>query len=109
MLRGKLEGSRPRSRRLTERQRDAERLLISPLFADSSILCTHSLPTLPSLFPGFYILTSPPAIMQWLDRSRWTTAPFYALVIFIIACGTIPKGMWRVARGHRDHLRARRH
>ncbi|KAK1139358.1 hypothetical protein N8T08_000809 [Aspergillus melleus] len=26
------------------------------------------------------------------DRSRWTTNPYYALVIFIIACGSIPKG-----------------
>ncbi|PLN86607.1 general substrate transporter [Aspergillus taichungensis] len=31
--------------------------------------------------------------MGWaLDRSRWTTRPFYALVILIIACGGIPKG-----------------
>ncbi|KAJ5901723.1 hypothetical protein N7495_002251 [Penicillium taxi] len=30
--------------------------------------------------------------MRWLDRSRWTTTPFYAFVIFVIACGTIPKG-----------------
>ncbi|KAJ5786627.1 uncharacterized protein N7503_011839 [Penicillium pulvis] len=30
--------------------------------------------------------------MQWLDRSRWTTAPYYAFVIVVIACGTMPKG-----------------
>ncbi|PLB33627.1 putative MFS quinate transporter [Aspergillus candidus] len=31
--------------------------------------------------------------MGWaLDRSRWTTHPFYALVILTIACGSIPKG-----------------
>ncbi|KAJ6160562.1 general substrate transporter [Penicillium chermesinum] len=30
--------------------------------------------------------------MQWLDRSRWTTVPFYAFVIFVVACGTMPKG-----------------
>ncbi|PYI29973.1 general substrate transporter [Aspergillus indologenus CBS 114.80] len=32
--------------------------------------------------------------MGWaaLDWSRWTTNPFYALVILIIACGSIPKG-----------------
>ncbi|OJJ74469.1 hypothetical protein ASPBRDRAFT_450186 [Aspergillus brasiliensis CBS 101740] len=32
--------------------------------------------------------------MGWMaiDRSRWTTNPYYALVIFIIACGSIPKG-----------------
>ncbi|OOQ87708.1 putative MFS quinate transporter [Penicillium brasilianum] len=30
--------------------------------------------------------------MQWLDRSRWTTSPYYALVIVVIACGSIPKG-----------------
>ncbi|KAJ5523966.1 hypothetical protein N7494_010616 [Penicillium frequentans] len=30
--------------------------------------------------------------MQWLDRSRWTTAPYYAFVILVIACGTMPKG-----------------
>lgn len=27
-----------------------------------------------------------------MDRSRWTTNPYYALVILIIACGSIPKG-----------------
>ncbi|KAL4976995.1 general substrate transporter [Aspergillus desertorum] len=27
-----------------------------------------------------------------LERSRWTTPPFYAFVILIIACGSIPKG-----------------
>ncbi|KAE8355350.1 general substrate transporter [Aspergillus coremiiformis] len=27
-----------------------------------------------------------------LDWSRWTTHPYYALVIFIVACGSIPKG-----------------
>ncbi|RDW90212.1 putative MFS quinate transporter [Aspergillus mulundensis] len=27
-----------------------------------------------------------------LDRSRWTTPPFYAFVILVIACGSIPKG-----------------
>jgi hypothetical protein len=32
-------------------------------------------------------------IMRWLERSRWTTSPYYALVIFVIACGSIPKGM----------------
>lgn len=31
--------------------------------------------------------------MQWLERSRWTTSPYYALVIIVIACGSIPKGM----------------
>ncbi|RAK78429.1 putative MFS quinate transporter [Aspergillus fijiensis CBS 313.89] len=32
--------------------------------------------------------------MGWapLDWSRWTTNPFYALVILIVACGSIPKG-----------------
>lgn len=34
----------------------------------------------------------PLAIMRWLDPSRWTTSPYYALVIFVIACGSIPKG-----------------
>lgn len=28
-----------------------------------------------------------------IDWSRWTTTPYYALVIFIVACGSIPKGM----------------
>ncbi|KAL4912829.1 general substrate transporter [Aspergillus aurantiobrunneus] len=27
-----------------------------------------------------------------LDRSRWTTPPFYVFVILVIACGSIPKG-----------------
>lgn len=27
------------------------------------------------------------------DRSRWTTTPYYALVILIVACGSIPKGI----------------
>lgn len=31
-----------------------------------------------------------------MDWSRWTTTPYYALVIFIIACGSIPKGKVRV-------------
>lgn len=75
----------------------------------------HSLQTLQSFAPTPSRLTRPiytpdfvpvyclhQFIMQWLDRSRWTTAPFYAAVIFIIACGTIPKGMWRVAHG-RNH------
>ncbi|PWY90002.1 general substrate transporter [Aspergillus heteromorphus CBS 117.55] len=32
--------------------------------------------------------------MGWaaIDWSRWTTNPYYALVVFIIACGSIPKG-----------------
>ncbi|KAJ5711850.1 hypothetical protein N7488_006006 [Penicillium malachiteum] len=30
--------------------------------------------------------------MQWLDRSRWTTTPFYAFVVVVIACGCMPKG-----------------
>ncbi|KAJ5919471.1 hypothetical protein N7454_009306 [Penicillium verhagenii] len=30
--------------------------------------------------------------MQWLDRSRWTTAPYYAFVVVVIACGCMPKG-----------------
>ncbi|KAA8651461.1 hypothetical protein EYZ11_011099 [Aspergillus tanneri] len=28
---------------------------------------------------------------KW-DWSQWTTNPYYAMVIFIIACGSIPKG-----------------
>lgn len=31
--------------------------------------------------------------MRWLERSRWTTSPYYALVIIVIASGSIPKGM----------------
>lgn len=31
--------------------------------------------------------------MSFWDRSRWTTTPYYALVILIVACGSIPKGM----------------
>lgn len=31
-----------------------------------------------------------------MDWSRWTTTPYYALVIFIIACGSIPKGKLRL-------------
>lgn len=27
------------------------------------------------------------------DWSRWTTNPYYALVILIVACGSIPKGV----------------
>lgn len=27
-----------------------------------------------------------------MDRSRWTTNPYYAIVILIVACGSIPKG-----------------
>ncbi|KAJ5091309.1 hypothetical protein NUU61_006179 [Penicillium alfredii] len=30
--------------------------------------------------------------MRRLDTSRWSTTPYYALVIFVIACGGIPKG-----------------
>ncbi|KAF7713705.1 MFS-type Sugar/inositol transporter [Penicillium ucsense] len=30
--------------------------------------------------------------MQWLQSSRWTTSPYYAMVIMVIACGGIPKG-----------------
>ncbi|KAJ5682764.1 hypothetical protein N7462_005929 [Penicillium macrosclerotiorum] len=30
--------------------------------------------------------------MRWLDPARWKTSPYYALVIFVIACGSIPKG-----------------
>ena len=30
-----------------------------------------------------------------LDWSRWTTNPYYALVILIVACGSIPKGAYR--------------
>jgi hypothetical protein len=32
-----------------------------------------------------------------VDWSRWTTHPYYALIIFIVACGSIPKGeiLWR--------------
>ncbi|KAJ5578520.1 uncharacterized protein N7459_007484 [Penicillium hispanicum] len=30
--------------------------------------------------------------MGWLDPSRWQTTPYYALVVFVIACGGIPKG-----------------
>lgn len=30
-----------------------------------------------------------PLGMNW---SRWTTNPYYALVILIVACGSIPKG-----------------
>ncbi|KKK15924.1 MFS quinate transporter, partial [Aspergillus ochraceoroseus] len=30
---------------------------------------------------------------RWaMDMSRWTTRPFYAFVVIIIACGSIPKG-----------------
>jgi hypothetical protein len=28
-----------------------------------------------------------------IDWSRWTTSPYYAVVILIIACGSIPKGI----------------
>ncbi|CAG8007065.1 unnamed protein product [Penicillium salamii] len=45
-------------------------------------------------FPGFntteYSLHSS-LIMRW-DSSRWSTNPYYALVITVIACGGIPKG-----------------
>ncbi|KAJ5089305.1 hypothetical protein N7532_007989 [Penicillium argentinense] len=30
--------------------------------------------------------------MRWLDPARWTTSPYYALVVLVIACGSIPKG-----------------
>lgn len=30
-----------------------------------------------------------------VDWSRWTTNPYYALVILIVACGSIPKGAYR--------------
>ena len=33
-----------------------------------------------------------PLGMNW---SRWTTNPYYALVILIVACGSIPKGKVR--------------
>ncbi|KAJ5221860.1 uncharacterized protein N7469_010747 [Penicillium citrinum] len=30
--------------------------------------------------------------MQWSSPARWTTSPYYALVVLVIACGGIPKG-----------------
>ncbi|KAJ5288199.1 hypothetical protein N7478_003885 [Penicillium angulare] len=30
--------------------------------------------------------------MEWFDRSRWTTAPYYAFVVAVMACGTMTKG-----------------
>jgi len=32
------------------------------------------------------------SIMQWSSPARWTTSPYYALVVLVIACGGIPKG-----------------
>lgn len=31
------------------------------------------------------------------DWSRWSTNPYYALVILIVACGSIPKGVSRIS------------
>lgn len=31
-----------------------------------------------------------------MDWSRWSTNPYYALVILIVACGSIPKGVYRI-------------
>ncbi|KAJ5388454.1 hypothetical protein N7509_010995 [Penicillium cosmopolitanum] len=30
--------------------------------------------------------------MPWWEPARWTTSPYYALVVLVIACGGIPKG-----------------
>lgn len=47
------------------------------------------------VFPGLITQGLPPQFaytMRW-DTSRWSTNPYYALVITVIACGGIPKGM----------------
>lgn len=82
----------------------SERLLFSssnPLLVAPSQI--HSLPFLPP-FPQIPNLTPPVSInyysrtsglsqiMQWWDPARWTTSPYYALVVLVIACGGIPKG-----------------
>lgn len=32
-------------------------------------------------------------LKRFVDKSRWTTNPYYAAVVAVIACGSIPKGM----------------
>jgi hypothetical protein len=43
--------------------------------------------------PSPHVIDRSVAIMRLaIDWSRWTTSPYYAIVILIIACGSIPKG-----------------
>ncbi|CAG8188241.1 unnamed protein product [Penicillium olsonii] len=49
------------------------------------------LPTLSPTTSPDLTLHSSLTIMRW-DSSRWSTNPYYALVITVIACGGIPKG-----------------
>jgi hypothetical protein len=44
--------------------------------------------------PSPHVIDRSVAIMRLaIDWSRWTTSPYYAIVILIIACGSIPKGV----------------
>lgn len=39
--------------------------------------------------------------MPWWEPARWTTSPYYALVVLVIACGGIPKGSFIRSSYHR--------